>query len=198
MSEKYFSAKKITGLAVLLALVIVLQALGGYFKIGGTSLSFVLVPIVLGSILYGPLAGAILGFAFGVVVWIYGLTGADGFTAILLADHPIWTTVLCLGKGTAAGAAAGWTFRLLSKKNAYVGTFAAAVVTPVVNTGLFILGALVMSGTLKANFVDGTSVIYFLVVVCAGINFLVELAINLVCSPAVYTVIRVVSKGKIK
>ena len=106
--------------------------------------------------------------------------------------------MLCLGKGTAAGAAAGWTFRLVSKKNAYVGTFAAAVVTPVVNTGLFILGALVMSGTLKANFVDGTSVIYFLVVVCAGINFLVELAINLVCSPAVYTVIRVVSKGKIK
>ena len=194
--EKFFSAKRITGLAVLLALVIVLQLFGGYIRIGATPLSLVLVPIVLAGILYGPLAGGILGFAFGLVVLLQGIFGVDGFTFILFTDHPIWTSLLCLGKGTAAGVAAGFMYRLAAKKNAYVGTFMAAVAAPIVNTGLFILGALCfLQDTLKANFIDGTTVIYFLVIICAGINFLVELAINLIAAPSIYRVIGVV-KGR--
>jgi uncharacterized membrane protein len=158
--EKFFSAKRITGLSVLLALVIVLQLLGGYIRIGATPLSFVLVPIVLAGILYGPLAGAFLGFAFGLVVLLQGIFGVDGFTMILFNDHPVWTTLLCVVKGAAAGFLAGLTHKLIAKKNAYVGTFAAAVVAPVVNTGLFILGSLCfLQDTLQANFVSGTSVI---------------------------------------
>lgn len=196
--ESFFSAKRLTGLAILLALVIVLQVWGGSIKIGTTPLSFVLVPIVVGGMLYGVAAGAFLGLAFGVVVLIYGITGADPFTAILFNDHPFWTAVLCLGKGAAAGAAAGLVFCLMKKKNAYVGTFLAAATAPVVNTGLFILGALAfLKDTLQANFVSGTSVVYFLIIVCAGVNFLVEFAINLVCAPSLYTAVRVVGKGKI-
>ena len=197
--EKFFSAKRITGLAVLLALVIVLQLLGGYIRIGATPLSLVLVPIVLAGILYGPIAGGIVGFAFGLVVLLQGIFGVDGFTFILFTDHPIWTTLLCLVKGTAAGVSAGFVYMLASKKNAYVGTFAAAVTAPIVNTGLFILGALCfLQDTLKANFIDRTTVIYFLVIVCAGINFLVELAINLVAAPSLYRVIGVVKGRKRK
>ena len=59
--RKFFSAKRVTGLAVLLALVIVLQLWGNNIKIGATGLSFVLVPIVLGGVLFGPSAGAFLG-----------------------------------------------------------------------------------------------------------------------------------------
>ena len=66
--QKYFSAKRITGLAILLALVIVLQVFGSYFKIGATSLSFVLVPIVLAGILYGAIAGGMLkGIRLGIL-----------------------------------------------------------------------------------------------------------------------------------
>ena len=197
--EGFFSAKRVAGIGILLALVIVLQVFGGYIRIGTTPLSFVLVPIVLGAILFGPAVGGILGFAFGLIVLLYGVFGLDGFTLILFQDHPVWTSILCLGKGTVAGVVAGYVYKLVSKKNAYVGTFAAAAAAPVLNTGLFILGALFMSDTLSANFVaDGSTVIYFLVIVCAGINFLIELAINLVCSPAIYTVLRASSKGKIK
>ena len=194
--KKFFSAKTVTGLAVLLALVIVLQIWGGSIRIGTTPLSFVLVPIVVGGMVYGVAAGSFLGLAFGVIVLIYGITGVDGFTAILFNDHPFWTAVLCLGKGTAAGAAAGLTFRLMKKKNAYVGTFLAAATAPIVNTGLFVLGALAfLRDTLQANFVaSGSSVIYFLIIGCAGVNFLVEFAINLVCAPALYTVVRLIKK----
>ena len=64
--RKFFSAKRVTGLAVLLALVIVLQLWGNNIKIGATGLSFVLVPIVLGGVLFGPSAGAFLGLVSGL------------------------------------------------------------------------------------------------------------------------------------
>ena len=194
--SNFFSAKRVTGLAVLLALVIVLQLFGGYIRIGATPLSFVLVPIVLAGILYGPMAGGLLGLAFGIVVLLQGILGVDGFTMILFNDHPIYTTLLCLVKGSAAGILSGWVYQLVAKKNDYVGVFAAAVTAPIVNTGLFILGSLCfLQDTLKANFIDGTSVVYFLIIVCAGINFLVELAINLLASPSVYRVLGII-KGK--
>ena len=194
--RKYFSAKRITGLAILLALVIVLQVFGGYFKIGATSLSFVLVPIVLAGILYGAVAGGLMGLAFGIVVLIQGAMGVDAFTLILLEDHPVWTILLCTVKGVAAGVVSGLLYKWIAKKNTYVGVFVAAAAAPVVNTGLFILGSLCfLQDSLKANFVaNGQTVIYFLVIVCAGINFLVELAINLVLSPSIHTVCRIVGK----
>ena len=74
-------------------------------------------------------------------------------------------------------------------------TFVASAAAPVINTGLFILGALIMvRDTLTANFVNGTSVIYFLIIGCAGVNFLIELALNLVVAPALVRVTRALEK----
>ncbi len=193
--SRFFSAKNIAYLAVLLALVIVLQIWAGGVKIGPTSVSFVLIPIVLGAILLGPAAGAFLGCAFGVVVIIMGVMGADYFTFVVFSDHPVLTVLLCLVKGAAAGFVAGILFKLLRGKNESVAVLVSALAAPVVNTGLFILGALLMSDTLSANFVaDGQTVLYFLVIVCAGLNFVVEFIINAVASPVIYTVARVVGK----
>ncbi len=193
--KRFFEAKRVATLAVLLALVIVLQAFGGYIKIGTTPLSFVLVPIVLGGMILGKGAGGFLGLSFGFIVVIQGAMGVDGFTMILLEEHPVFTVLLCLVKGCAAGVLSGLTYEWIAKKNKLCGVFAASVVAPVVNTGLFILGSLAfLQDTLKANFIDGTTVIYFLVILCAGVNFLVELAINLICAPSLHTVYGVVEK----
>ena len=52
-----------------------------------------------------------------------------------------------------------------------------------------------MSDTLNSNFVaDGQTLVYFLFIGCAGINFIIEFAINMVLSPAVFTVDRVVRR----
>lgn len=193
--KSYFTAKNITYLAVLLALVVVLQVWGSSIKIGATSLSFVLVPIVLGGVLLGIGAGAILGFVFGFIVLMYGVTGADAFTALLFSAHPAITSLLCLVKGAAAGAVAGLLYKLISRKNKYVAVFVAAAAAPVVNTGLFILGALFMGDFISQTFVpDGQSLMYFLVIGCAGINFIVEFAINILLSPAIFTVNNVLEK----
>ena len=194
--KHFFTSRNIAFLAVLVALVIVLQVWASAIPIGTTRISLTLIPIVLGALLLGPLAGAFLGAVFGAVVLIAALSGADSFTFILLSEHPVLTVLLCLVKGAAAGLVAGLVHRAVRRKNEYVAVFAAALVAPVVNTGLFILGALLMSDTLSANFVaDGTTVLYFLVIGCAGVNFLVEFAVNAVVSPALYTVERVVEKS---
>jgi len=195
-SAGIFTAKNIAYFAVLLALVVVMQTVGGAIRFGALEMSFVLIPVVLGAILIGAWAGALLGFAFGLITLIYGITGASSFTQILFVDHPVITALTCLVKGTAAGFVPGLVYRLIAKKSAFAASVVAAALAPVCNTGIFILGALLMSGTIQANFVsEGSSVLYFLVIGCAGVNFLLELAANLVLSPAIYRIVRVTEKA---
>ena len=182
-------------IAILLAVVIVLQCFLGSIKVGATSFSVVLVPIVVGAIILGPGAGALLGFAFGLVVLIYGITGQDVFTNLLFLEHPVFTAVICLGKGAAAGWGAGMVYRLLSKTSSLWASVAAAATAPILNTGLFILGGLTMiRDTLEANLASfgADSVVVFLVIGCAGANFLVEFFVNMVLSPGIYRIVTVV------
>lgn len=182
-------------LAVLLAIVIFLQCFLGSIVVGATSFSVVLVPIVIGAILLGPGAGAFLGFSFGLVVLIRGITGQDSFTNMLFVAQPLFTALICLGKGVAAGWVAGLIYRLIEKISTFWASVLAAAVAPVVNTGLFILGGLTLvRGTLEANLAPfgADSVLIFLVIGCAGINFLVEFGVNMVLSPAIYRIIRVI------
>ena len=183
-------------MAILIALIIVMQSFGATIKVGPTSFSLVLIPIALGGMLVGKGGGALLGLIFGIMTLMAGISGQDVFTQILFQDHPILTSLICLGKGTAAGFGAGLLYELVSKKNKIVAGFLAAAAAPMLNTGLFILGALLVSDTLSANFVaEGSSVIYFLVIGCAGINFIVEFLVNLVVSPGLNLVVSVVTKN---
>ena len=56
--------KKMVGIALLMAVVVVLQLLGSFIKLGPVEVSLVLLPIVIGAAVYGPTAGAILGATF--------------------------------------------------------------------------------------------------------------------------------------
>ena len=182
--------------AILMGVVILLQLFASAIPIGTTNISLVLIPIVMGAMLCGPKSGAILGFTFGAVVLIGGISGTDPFTNLLINHHPVITTLLCLGKGTAAGWGAGVLYSLISKKSSVAATFAASAVAPIINTGLFILGGLFMSGTITDNFVaDGQSLMYFLIIVCAGLNFIVELTVNTVFAPALAYVARLFEKS---
>ena len=201
LNEQHQKIFRLTMLAVLTALVVVLQLTGTAIKIpGGTSISLTLVPIVFGAMILGPVGGAWLGFMFGLIVYIMGATGADQFTLILFNDHPILTALVCFGKGIAAGFVAGLVYKVLFKNYPVIATFLAAGLAPIVNTGLFILGALTMSDTLNANFVtDGSTVLYFLVIVCAGVNFIFEFLLNMIIAPALNIVmihIGIVPKNK--
>lgn len=196
--KKFFTSRNIAFLAVLTALVVVLQLWGSYIRIGGTNLSFVLVPIVLGAVMVGPLAGAFLGLLFGAIVIAMGVT-SDPFTIFLFSQNPFGTVALCLLKGLAAGLVPGLLFKLIRRKSKYAAVIVASVAAPVCNTGIFILGCLMMSGTIGAYIssneaLSGMSVMYFLVIACAGINFLVEFAINVIASPVIFRVSEIVAR----
>ena len=192
--KKFFTSRNIAFLAVLVALVVVLQVMSTLIgRLGGTPLSLVLIPVVLGAVMLGPLAGTLLGFIFGVVVAVCGVTGFDGWTFLLFTEQPVLTVLLCLVKGTAAGAAAGLLNKLIARKNRYAGVIVASLAAPVVNTGIFVAGAFLMSGAIESvmaatNVEAGTSLVYYVIIGLAGVNFLIEFAINAVASPAIYRV----------
>ena len=193
-NEGFFSARRITWLAILLALVIALQAFGGSINIGAVQLNFTLIPIVLGAILLGPTCGLILGLACGIVVLIQVILGLVPFYTIIWTGAPVPAALTCVVKTTVAGFLSGLVYKVLQKKKAYLAIFVASAIVPIVNTGLFIVGCVFMWNAI-ATIAGGSNMFGFILVSLVGFNFFVELAINLLVAPALYRVIKVVDKN---
>lgn len=194
--KNHSSIVKMTYFAISLALMLVLHFAIGSIPVGTTKISVVLIPISIGAMLLGPAAGAALGLIYGAIVLIqFGVMALDPFTAILFQNEPFMTSVICLVKTTLAGFLSGLAYKLLKEKNQIVATFVAAAITPIVNTGVFILLCLTIPDVFLANFVEaGSTVIMFLVVGVAGWNFIWEFVVNMIFAPAMNTVAVVVSK----
>ena len=197
MDKKFFSARRIAWFAILLSLVVVLQVWGSAIVIAGTTLNLTLIPVVLGAIILGPISGMVLGISVGVIITINAFVGTDGFTLYLYQNSPIMTFLIIFVKGALAGLVPGLLYKLL-KKHPVLSTFVAAASAPIVNTGIFIIGTLIISGTIGGLMAElgitGQTVIYFIIIGCAGVNFLVELALNLVLAPALHRVISAITK----
>lgn len=188
MSEnrKIRTEKLVLG-AVLTALVVVLQLLGSFIRFGPFSISLVLVPIVIGAAMCGFKTGAWLGFVFGVVVILSG--DAAPFFAIDIAG----TVITVLLKGALCGLVAGIVYKLLEKYNQYLAVIAAAVVCPIMNTGIFLLGCKLffMSAITEWGVAEGfKNVTQYMFLGLAGGNFLVELAANIILAPVILRVIK--------
>lgn len=183
---------RLTGLGLLTAVVIVLQMLGSFIRFGPFSISLVLIPIVVGTALYGYTAGGWLGFVFGMAVLL------SGDAAAFLAVHIPGTIITVLAKGIAAGVVSGLVFRLLDKKNTFLATVAAAVTCPIVNTGVFLLGCLaffmptVREWAMAFGFGDNAGA--YMILGLVGLNFVAEFVINLVLAPAIVQIIRIGQK----
>lgn len=188
--EKRISTRTLTGLALFTAIVVVLQFLGAFIRFGPFSISLVLIPIVVGAALYGPWAGAWLGFVFGLVVLL------SGDAAAFLTVNPLGTVLTVLVKGAAAGLCAGLLYRALEKVNGWLAAIAAAIAAPVVNTGLFLVGCLLFFLPTVSEWAAAMgfpSVGNYMIFGLVGANFLVELAVNLVLSPVI---VRLVKLGR--
>jgi len=184
---KKINTRKIVILALFTGIVVVLQFLGAFIRFGPFSISLVLMPIVIGSALIGASAGFWLGLVFGFVVL------ATGDAAPFLAINPAGAILTVLLKGSLAGFAAGIAHKLLKRKNRTVAAFAAGVICPVVNTAILIIGCYVFfletltQWGIAAGFVNVTAFIFLGMV---GLNFLFELALNVILSPAIVRLIQ--------
>ena len=178
------------GVGLLTAIVVVLQLLGGGIRFGIFSISLVLVPIVVGAALYGWQAGGWLGFAFGMTVLL------NGDAAPFMAVNVLGTIVTVLVKGAGCGIAAGLVYKLL-KQYRWPAVILAAVVCPVVNTGIFLVGCklfffeTISAWGAAAGFANAAS---YMFIGLAGVNFLVELGTNIVLAPVIVRLIRIGQK----
>ena len=185
------NTRKIAGLGLFIAIVVVLQLTGAAIKFGVFSITLTLAPIIVGAALYGIGAGAALGLAFGVAVLI------SGDAAPFLAVSPAGTVITVLLKGMLAGIAAAAVYKALEKKSKLGAVITAGVAAPVVNTGVFLLGCLVffmptVNEWAKAAGVESAG--KFMLTSFVGINFLIELAINLVLSTVIVRIITLLQK----
>lgn len=180
--------KRLVMTALFAAIVVVLQYLGSFIHFGVFSISLVLVPIVIGAALCGPLCGAVLGFVFGLVVLISGDAGA------FLVVNPLGTVLTVLVKGAAAGYMAGLVYTLVSKKSENLAVICAALVCPVTNTGLFLVGCLLFFMETITMWAGGTNVGTFMITGLVGMNFIFETMVNIVLSPVIVRLLKASKK----
>lgn len=187
-------AVRIAVAGILTAIVVVFQFIGASIKFGTFSISLVLVPIVIGAALGGKWVSTWLGFVFGVIVLL------SGDAAAFLAIHPAGTVITVILKGALAGLAGGVVFEALKKVNTYLAVIVSAILVPVTNTGVFLIGCrLFFFQTIKewgagAGF---TNTFSYVILGLVGVNFLLELAINIILSPTVVGAVKIIGKKKI-
>ncbi len=186
------STARLALLALLTALVSILAYFGGFIKIGGlASISLTLIPVVLGAALCGPAAGAWLGAIAGIVFF------ATPDAAFWFGMSVGGTVVTVLVKGALSGLLAGLTYRALEKTNRYLAVILAAIVCPVVNTGIFILGCFIFfKDVVTAGAAgEGMSVGMYILIFYVGLNFVFELLSNIILSPTVVKLISIKKNG---
>ena len=176
---------RMVGIALMSAIVVVLQLVGSFIHFGPVSVSLVLIPIVVGAAMYGPAAGAILGGVFGIVV----LTQPD--TAAFFGISVFGTVLTVMAKGILAGLLSGLVYRAFGKKNAMLGVLLAAMTCPIVNTGLFVVG----SRLFFWDMIEPLGGAVFLFTGMIGINFFTELGANMLCAPVI---VRILNAAKHK
>lgn len=194
MKKQRMETRTLTGLAILTAIVIVLEAVSAAVgHVGIFTFTLALVPIVVGAALYGVGAGAWLGFIFGVVVLISG--DAAPFLAVSIPG----TILTVLVKGTGAGFVAGLVCKALSKHE-IPSVVLAALSAPIANTGIFLLGCLLFFMPTIQSWADGLgfpSAGNYMIFGLVGVNFLIEMAISIVLSPVIVRLVHIARKGRV-
>lgn len=185
---------KMVQIAMIMAIMVVLQVVGAALvRVGVTAPALVLIPIFIGSAAFGKKGGAILGGFFGIITVILGVTGFDAYTNGLFLHKPLETILICLTKGILAGFLSAVVYELLMKlfKNKiFPATLIASIVTPLVNTCIYILGVYIFfkeySGFAAT---DSFVLVVGAVFIAIMVNFFIEVGINVVCCPILTSVL---------
>ncbi len=106
-------------LSVLVAILLVLEATGlGIIKMPtGLEFTIMQVPVIIGAIIMGPLAGGILGGVFGLLSF-WECFGKSAFGAMLMSIDPVGTFLTCVPTRILMGVLCGLIFRALYKHDA--------------------------------------------------------------------------------
>lgn len=174
---------KLTVIAILLAIAILLQAIASVivFPITNSSPALSFIPIVVGAILYGPKVGTLLGFVWSAFILV------SGQASYYMGMNALGTVITVLGKGTCAGLVSGLLYKGLKNKNKVIAIVVASVAAPLVNSLLYRVGLVTFFRDFffgKAND-KGLSPIAYFVVAFTSASFFLEVGLSAVFSPVV-------------
>lgn len=189
-TKNSIEVKKLTYIAILTALTFALQFVSVPL-FGIASITFALVPIVLGAALAGPVAGLWLGLVFGFAVLLHPST------AVFYGFSALGTVVTVLVKGAVSGFVTGVVYRALSRGNRTLSAVVSAVVCPLVNTGIFLVGCRIFFWDLLAEWAAesyGGNVVAYAFLGLVGANILFEIAFNLILVPVILRILEMQSK----
>lgn len=189
---KNTSTRTITGVAILLAIEIIFQVIGNFVAFpGGINLNLALIPIAIGAIVYGPLAGAFIGFMNGLLVLFSPST-----QSFFMVNAPLGTVITCLSKGILAGLISGFVYKAISKKNTSIGSIVASLLVPIINTGIFALCAFtVLLPAIRANNSNSESLWKFIFLTLIGFNFIFEFLVTAVLTPAITKIMKIMTRS---
>ena len=172
--------------AILAAILIVMAFTPlGYFNLGPVSITFLMIPVVIGAIVVGPAAGAFLGLVFGITSFITAFSSPLGI--VMLNVNVFYTLIVLLVPRVLMGLLVGLIFRAIAKidKTKIVSFVIAALSGALINTILFV-GALVLLFGSNGDFEKGIGMnIWVLVGLILSLNALIEAIVCTVAGAAI-------------
>lgn len=142
MEKTTINVRWLTQLALLIGIELAMRAIGlGAVPVGPLNMSFLTLPIAIGAIVVGPVAGMILGGVFGILSLTDAISGRSVMTGTFFSVSPVHTVILCVGMRMLMGYCCGLVYkaaRKLDRKGTW-SYFVGAVSAPLLNT-LFFMG----------------------------------------------------------
>ena len=168
---------KMAQMAILIAVVLIMAFTPlGYLKTVGLEISLITIPVAIGAMVIGPLAGAVLGAVFGLTSF-YQCFGMSQFGSMLLSINPLYTFLVCVPTRILMGYLAGVLFKgfIKADKKNVVCYFLGGLVTAMLNT-IFFMGVLVLGfwGTDYIQGLAGGNGVMLFIILFVGINGVVE------------------------
>jgi len=170
--------KKITAIAIFSAIVIVLQILASYINFGGFPITLTLIPIVISAAVYGTSVSTFLGFVFSLVVFVNMLIGNDPNTMTMFVFNPLATIATIFVKGIAAGYICSLPYKFIN--NDKLAVIISGISAPVSNTLICYIFLVIFFNTTFSQMIGAL----------LSINFAIELIVNCVLAPSLYTLIK--------
>ena len=186
MKKQNLRKLTVAGMLIALELILAFTPLG-YLKIGLLSITFMTIPVIIGSITSGATVATILGLTFGITSFVQCF-GTDAFGTALFQISPVFTFITCVGARTLMGFLCGVIFNALKKTKLpeTVRGGIAAFSAPFLNTVFFM--ACLIGFFWRTDYIQsiaaGANIFKFLITV-VGINGIVEWIVCTVVGTAV-------------
>ena len=185
---KKLSTRHFVLLALLVAILIVLA----YVNIpqpAGLSITFNMIPVAIAAIAIGPMGGAIIGGAFGLISFLqcFGICGFSGMGAALAAINPFLAFVQRFFPRLLDGLLLGYIHRFVScRANVYAGCAVTGFMAAFLNTLFFMTSLVWIFGSTEymQNSMAGRGMLTY-IVAAVGVNGIVEMLVSTVITGAV-------------